>query len=221
MSFWDRLAESLREIGTSIGEWAPKILGALLILIVGWWIARILRNITKRLLDTKPVQSVLDAAGINSALEGSGYEASSLAASVVYFFLWLTVLLLTFQALEADSIVALLERILAVMPLIFVAFIVLVIAAAVGKFVAGLVQPWADTNGLTWLPWLTRAGFILFGVVTALEMLEIGFFVNALTTAIFGGIGIAFAIAFGVGGIDTARQWWAKYLSPREGRVND
>ena len=219
MSFWDRLSEGLRDIGTAIGEWAPKIIGALLILIVGWWIARILRNITKRLLDTKPVQGVLNASGINSALEGSGYEASTLAASVVYFFLWLMVLLLTFQALEADSIVSLLERILAVMPLIFVAFIVVVIAAAVGKFVAGLVQPWSDANGLTWLPWLTRVGFVLFGLVTALEMLEIGFFVNALTTAIFGGIGIAFAIAFGVGGLDTARQWWAKYLSPRDSRV--
>jgi hypothetical protein len=214
MSFWDRLTESLRDIGTAIGEWTPKIIGALVVLIVGWWIARILRNITKRLMDTKPVQAVLDAAGINPALEGSGYEASSLTASIVYFFLWLTVLLLTFQALEADSIVALLERVIAVLPLIFVAFVVLVIAAAVGKFVAGLVEPWANTNGLTWLPWLTRVAFILFGLVTALEMLEIGFFVNILTTAIFGGIGIAFAIAFGVGGIDTAKQWWAKYLSP-------
>ncbi|MDJ0663146.1 MAG: hypothetical protein QNJ75_01215 [Acidimicrobiia bacterium] len=221
MSFWDRLTEGLRDVGTAIGEWAPKVFGALVILIVGWWIARVLRNIIKRLLDTKPVQGILDAAGINSALAGSGYQASALVSSIAYFFLWLTVLLLTFQALQADAIVDLLERMIAVTPLILLAFIVVVIAAAVGTFVAGLVQPWADTNGVTWLPWLTRVGFILFGLVTALEMLEIGFFVNALTTAIFGGLGIAFAIAFGVGGIDTAKQWWAKYLSPRESRVDD
>ena len=222
MSFWDRLTESLRDIGTAIGEWTPKIIGALIILIVGWFIARILRNIVRRLLDTKPVQAVLDASGINPALEGSGYEASSLVASIVYFFLWLFVLLAAFQAVEADSIVALLQRFLAVLPLILVAFVVVVIAAAVGKFVAGLVEPWAKTNGVTWLPWLTRVGFILFGLVTALEMLEIGFFVNVLTSAIFGGIGIAFAVAFGVGGIDTARKWWDKYLSPSDsgGRGN-
>lgn len=217
MSFWDRLTESLKDIGTAIGDWTPKVIGALIILIVGWFIARILRNIVKRLLATKPVQGILDASGINNALEGSGYEASSLASSIVYFFLWLFVLLLAFQALEADSIVSLLQRFLAVLPLVFIAFIVVVIAAAVGRFVAGLVEPWANANGVTWLPWLTRVGFILFGLVTALEILEIGFFVNALTTAIFGGLGIAFAVAFGVGGIDTARQWWAKYLSPSEG----
>jgi hypothetical protein len=216
MSFWDRLVEGFREIGATIGEWLPKIIGALIILIVGWWIARILRNITKRLLETKPVQAVLNAAGINRALEGSGYEAASLGASIVYFFLWLVVLLLTFEALGTTAVVLLLARILAVIPVIFVAFVIVVIAAAVGRFVANLVTPWAETNGVTWLPWLTRGGFILFGLVTALELLNIGYFTNALATAVFGGLGIAFAIAFGVGGIDTARKWWEKYLSPRE-----
>ncbi len=218
MSFWDRLTEGLRDIGTAIGEWTPKIIGALLILIVGWFIARILRSLVKRFMEWSPVQAVLDAAGINSALEESGYNAASLTASVVYFFLWLTVLMLAFEALEADVIVALIQRFLAVIPVIVVAFVVIVIAAAVGKFVAGLIEPWSTSNGLTWLPWLTRVGFILFGLVTAMEMLRVGFFVNALTTAIFGGIGIAFAIAFGIGGIDTAKQWWAKYLSPSDDR---
>lgn len=216
MSFWDRLVEGLRDVGTAIGEWTPRIIGAIIILIVGWWIARILRNLTKKFLDWDPVQSVLDAAGINPALEGSGYNAADLAASVVYFFIWLLVLLATFETLQADAIVALLERVIAVIPLVFFAFIIVVIAAAVGKFVAGLVAPWAETNGVTWLPWLTRAGFILFGLVTALDLLSIGFFTNALATAILGGAGIAFAIAFGVGGIDTAKRWWAKYLSPNE-----
>jgi hypothetical protein len=216
MSFWDRLTEGLRDIGTAIGDWTPKVLGALVILIVGWLIARILRNITRRLLELAPVKGVLNASGISGALEGSGYESSKLGASVVYFFLWLVVLLLAFEALEADTIVDLLQRALAVIPLFFVAFVALVLAAALGRFVAGLVTPWADSHGVTWLPWLTRGGFILFGLVTALEILEIGFFTEALTTSIFGAAGIAFAIAFGVGGIDTARKWWAKYLSPRE-----
>jgi hypothetical protein len=215
-SFWDRLMDGLRDIGTAIGDWTPKVLGALVILIVGWLIARILRNIVRRLLDLAPVKSVLKAAGIERALEGSGYEASKLGASVVYFFLWLVVLLLAFEVLQAQTIVDLLERMLAVIPLVFVAFIILVLAAAVGRFVAGLVGPWAESHGVTWLPWITQGGFILFGLVTAFQILDIGFFTEALTAGIFGGVGIAFAIAFGVGGIDTARKWWAKYLSPSE-----
>jgi flagellar biosynthesis protein FliQ len=215
-SFWDRLMDGLRDIGTAIGDWTPKIIGALLILVVGWLIARILRNIVRRLLELAPVKAVLKAAGIEGALEGSGYEPAKLGAGIVYFYLWLVVLLLAFEVLEAQTIVDLLERTLAVIPLILVAFVVLVLAAAVGRFVAGLVSPWAESHGVTWLPWITQGGFILFGLVTAFQILEIGYFTEALTTAILGGAGIAFAIAFGVGGIDTARKWWAKYLSPSE-----
>jgi hypothetical protein len=216
MSFWDRLTESLKDVGTAIGDYAPKILGALVILIVGWFIARILKGLTRRLLASRPVGAVLEKAGISGPLERSGYNAPSLGASIVYLFLWLFVLLLAFEALEADTIVDLLERVIAWLPLVFLAFVIVVLITAVGNLVAGMLTPWSESQGVTWLPMLTRAGFILFGLVTALDLLDIGVFVNIVTTAILGGLGVAFAIAFGIGGIDTARRWWAKYLSPRE-----
>jgi hypothetical protein len=216
MSFWDRLVESLKDVGTAIGDYAPKILGALVILIVGWFIVRVLRGLTRRLLGSRPVTAVFDKAGISAPLECSGYNAAALGASIVYLFLWLFVLLLAFEALEADTIVDLLERVIAWLPLVFLAFVIVVLITAVGNVVAGMLAPWSESQGVTWLPMLTRAGFILFGLVTALDLLEIGAFVNIVTTAILGGLGVAFAIAFGIGGIDTARKWWAKYLSPRE-----
>lgn len=216
MSFWDRLWESLRDVGTAIGDYAPKILGALIILIVGWFIARILKNITRRLLASGPVEAVLDKAGISGALERSGYDAAALGANLVYLFLWLFILLLAFEALDAQTFVDLLERVIAWLPQVFVAFLIVVLITAVGNVVAGMIAPWAEAQGVTWLPMLTRAGFILFGLVTALDMLEIGIFLNIVTMSILGGLGVAFAIAFGVGGIDTAKRWWAKYLSPRE-----
>ncbi len=214
-SFWDRLLESLERAGATIGEYAPKVLGALIILIIGWFIIRILKRLTFRLLNSRPVKVVLDKAGISGALEGSGYDAASLGASLVYVFLWLFVLLETFEALGAVRFIDLLERLIAWLPLVFVAFLLLVLITAVGNVVAGLVAPWSEEKGVTWLPMLTRAGFVLFGLATALDVLNIGLFVNIVTAALLGGVGAAFAIAFGVGGIDTAKQWWAKYLSPK------
>lgn len=214
LSFWDRLLESLEQVGTTIGEYAPKILGALIILIFGWLIVRILKGVTFRLLNSRPVKAVLDKAGISSALERSGYDAASLGATIIYLFLWLFVLLLTFETLGAETFVDLTERAIAWLPLVFMAFLIVVLITAVGNMVAELVAPWSKSQGVTWLPVLTRAGFILFGVVTALDVLNIGLFVNIVTGSILGGIGAAFAIAFGVGGIDTAKKWWAKYLSP-------
>ncbi len=55
---------------------------------------------------------------------------------------------------------------------------------------------------------------LLFGVLAALDLLEIRF-AEDLVKIVTAGAGIAFAVAFGVGGIETAKQWWARYLSPR------
>ncbi len=214
-SFWDRFVESLEAVGTAIGEYAPRILSALIILIVGWFIIRILKSVTRRLLASGPVSAVLDMAGISGALERGGYNVASLGASVVYLFLWLIVLLEAFEALEAVTFVDLLERLIAWLPLVFVAFLIVVLITAVGNMVAKMVAPWSEKEGVTWLPMLTRAGFILFGLATALDLLKIGIFVNIVTASILGAVGVAFAIAFGVGGIDTAKRWWARYLSPR------
>jgi len=214
MSFWDRLLDSLEQVGTTIGDYAPKILGALIILIFGWFIVRILKRVTVRLLNSSPVKVVLDKAGISGALEGSGYNVASLAATVVHLFLWLFVLLMTFETLGAETFVDLVERAIAWLPLVFMAFLIVVLITAVGNVVAELVTPWSQNQGVTWMPIATRASFILFGVATALDLLNIGVFVNIVTASILGGIGAAFAIAFGVGGIDTAKKWWAKYLSP-------
>ena len=214
MSFWDRLRESLEQVGTTVGEYAPKILGALVILIIGWFIVRILKRATLRLLRSGPVKVVLDKARISGALEDSGYNAASLGATVVHLFLWLFVLLMAFETLGAETFVDLVERAIAWLPLVFMAFLIVVLITAVGNVVAQLVTPWSANQGVTWLPMLTRAGFILFGVATALDLLNIGTFVNIVTASILGGVGAAFAIAFGVGGIDTAKKWWAKYLSP-------
>ena len=60
-----------------------------------------------------------------------------------------------------------------------------------------------------------RAGILIFGVLTALDYLGIGAITNTLFTVVSGAAGIVLAVAFGIGGIETAKQWWQKYAAPR------
>jgi len=46
MSFWDQLIEGLESIGNAIAEWAPKILVALIVLVIGRWLLGIVRRWT-------------------------------------------------------------------------------------------------------------------------------------------------------------------------------
>lgn len=214
---WDNMIQGFKDafasVGTTLGEWIPRLVVALLVLLVGRWIINTLRRWTEKLLDTQPVQTVFDKAGITSALAQSERKASTLVATIVYGFLALLLWLIVFRVLQIEPIEDLLERLIAVIPLILVAGVLVIVAAAVANFVADLVAPFAERHSVWWLTPLTRIAIILAGVLAALDLLEIGFAEDIVKLLVAAG-GIAFAIAFGVGGIDTAKLWWRK-LAPK------
>ena len=214
MSFFDRLEESLNSIGDSVGQWAIKIVAALLVLIVGRWIIGMIRKWAVRLLETEAAQTVFDKSGIKNALAPSGRSAASLVGTILGAVLLVVLWLIVASILEIDPVVDLLERLLAVLPLIAVAVVLVIIAAAVGSFVADLVRPHAEENDVEWVPTAVRVLILLFGVLAALDLLEIRFAEDLVKIAV-AAAGVAFAVAFGVGGIDTAKRWWARYLTPR------
>ncbi len=218
-SAWDRFVEGIRDafesVGSGLGEWLPKILVALLVLLVGRWVIRMLRTWVGRMLDSQAAKAVFDKAGLTAALAPSGRSPGSLVTIVVYAFLMLLLWLVIFQILEIEPLVGLLQRLIAILPLIFVAVALVLLAAAVGDFVSGLVRPYAEQRQLGWLPTLVRVLIIVFGVLAAFELLDIRF-AEDIVKIVTAAAGIALAIAFGVGGIDTAKRWWAKYLTPRD-----
>lgn len=216
MSFWDTLTDRLEQMGADIGKWVPKIFGALLILLVGMFIARIVRRIVEKILENDAVEGILDKAGIGPALRNSGYSAANLGATLVYGLMAVVVLLLAATALEVQSLVDLLERLIGFIPVVFVAIVLVVIAAAIGSFLADLVRPWAESHNNTWVPSAVRWGVIAFALLTAFDLVGIGQVSEDVRRAVLLAAGVAFAVAFGVGGIDTGKKWWAKYLSPRD-----
>ncbi len=216
MSFWDQLRDGLEEIGSKIADFLPKLVAAVLILLVGWWIARWIRRLAHRLLESSPVKAVLDRAGITGLMENAGYSASALVANIIYFVALLIVFLLAAQALGADTLTTLIQDLIAYLPLVIAGILILVLAGWVGAFLADLVRPWAQQRQMGWIAEAAKYAVLVFGVLTALNVIGVGE-ISTLTFQIaFGAIGVAFAIAFGVGGIDTAKRWWAKRLAPRE-----
>ncbi len=215
MSFWDQMVAEFESLGQVIAEWLPKIIVAILVLIIGRWIIRWIRKLIEKALNWSFFQGIFDRAGITNALASSDQTAAGITATVVYAYLMVVLWLIAVRILELTTIEVLLERLLAWIPTVLLAVIVIVIAAAVANWVAGLVKPFADSSGVGWLTWVVHVAVIIFGVLFALDLLNITFATNITLILIAAG-GVAFAIAFGVGGIDTAKKWWAKYLSPKE-----
>ena len=214
MSFWDQLVAEFESLGQVIAEWLPRIVIALLILIIGRWILKWIRTLIEKFLNLDFMQGVFDRAGITSALASSDQTAAGITATVVYAYLVVVLWLMVVRVLQIETLEVLLVRFLAWVPVILLAAIVVVIAAAVASWTAGLVRPFANSKDVPWLTWVVQILIILFGVLFALDMLGISFASN-ITLIFTAAIGVAFAIAFGIGGIDTAKKWWAKYLAPR------
>ena len=214
MSFWDQLVAEFESLGQVIAEWLPRIVVALLILIIGRWILKWVRTLTEKFLNLGFMQAIFDRAGITSALASSDQTAAGITATVVYAYLVVVLWLMVVRVLQIQTLEALLIRFLAWVPVILLAALVVVIAAAVANWTAGLVRPFANAKDVPWLTWVVQILIILFGALFALDLLGISF-ASDITKILTAAIGIAFAISFGVGGIDTAKKWWAKYLAPK------
>jgi hypothetical protein len=213
MSFWDRLLEELRSLGETLVEWVILIAIALLVLVVGRWILKWIRRILVRILTASWLDAVWDRSGLTRALEPSGQSVASITATIVYGYLWVVLWLIVVRILRLTTIEDLLERLLAWLPLLLLAAVIVIIAAAVASWTADLVRPFAADKGVPWLTWLIQVGIIVFGLLFAFDILDINF-AEDIVKIVVAASGIALAIAFGVGGIDAAKQWWAKYGTP-------
>lgn len=216
MSFWDQLVAEFESLGTVAAEWLPRIAVALLVLVIGRWIIKWIRTLVEKLLNVGLINGTFEKAGINKALEPSDQNAAGVTATVVYAYLVVVLWLIAFRILGIGSIVDLLERFLAWIPTVLLAAIIVIVAAAIAAWVAALVAPFAEAKGVRWLGWMVHVAIILFGALFALDLLGITFAADITKIAV-SALAVAFAIAFGVGGIDTAKLWWAKYAAPQGG----
>jgi hypothetical protein len=215
MSFWDQLVQEFESLGTTLAEWLPRLVVALLILVIGGWIIKWVRKLTVKLLNVGWIDGIFDRAGINKALEPSDQNAAGITATVLYAYLYVVLWLMVFRVLQIHSIEALLERFLAWIPIVLVAVVIVIVAAAIASWTAALVRPFAQEKGVGWLALVVHVGIIIFGVLFALDLLNITFAADITKIATFA-LGATFAIAFGVGGIDAGKAWWAKYGSPKD-----
>lgn len=216
--FWDNLVDRLETFGEAVIEWAVIIVVALVVLVVGRWIIGLIRTWTERLLDARSLQPVWDRSGVSGALEGSDQSAASILATIIYAYLMIGLLLIVARILQLTTIEELLERLLAWVPLLLLAGLIVIVAAAAGNWAANLVRPFAEEQGVGWVTTVVHVGVIIFGVLFALELMRIDF-AEDIVKIVVAAAAVAGAIAFGVGGIDAGKRWWAKYGIPESPRT--
>lgn len=204
------IRNGLEQAWDSAAVYTPKVLGALVIVLVGWVLATVLRTLARRVLDILRFDRAIHAAGVQTAAEQSGYDPKGLVAGVVYWFL----LLLTFQmaadTLGATALSTSLSGLIGYLPQVLIAVAIVLIALAFSRFVAGAIRE--NTHSGVGAE-IARWSIVGFGAFAALSQLQIAEpIVNALFYAMVATIGATVVVAFGVGGIPVARDVARRYV---------
>jgi hypothetical protein len=120
----------------------PNLFAAGLIAAAGWFIARIIQQIVSNLLAALGADQLADSIGIASLLGKQRF--SSVLGLVAYVFILIPVIVAALNALSLDAITQpasnMLDAIMAAIPLVFAAGLLLVIAHFVGVVVGGLIS---------------------------------------------------------------------------------
>ena len=221
MPIQDIIRDSVGSFLRGIAEFTPNILAALVILIVGWIIAKLLKTAVGRGLKVVRFATLTSKAGIDGFLKTGGIDKSTseLVTVLVYWLVMLIVLVTAVNALGLEVASALLNQILLYIPNIIVAVIVVAVGLYAANFVAAMVRTAAANAGIEQaglVAAMARYALIIFTFAIALEQLGIG---REIVTngflVILGAGALAAALAVGLG----ARDVVAKYLDKRFGRL--
>lgn len=200
----------------------PNIIGALLILIIGWIIAGVIGSLVTRLAQAIRVDVVADKVGINTFLQRSG---TSLRASGIFGEILKWVIRLVFVEMAAEQIgmpqvTAIINQILAFIPNIVVAIVILGVGAFVGQMLGGLVRGFSSEAGVgnpELLAKLTNVAILAFAAIAALNQLQIApVVVNTLYIGLVSAIALALGLSFGLGGRETAGRLTDRWVGQME-----
>ena len=211
-AIFNALANALNLVLTFI----PKLIGFLVILLVGWIIASVASRALTFLLRKIGFDRMADRIGLTRFEQRMGIkmDAAGLLGKIVYWFVFLIFLVPAVDALGLTAVSAILSTVIAYIPNVFVAILVLFLGTLAATFVADIVRGATATANIgnpSIFANIARFAIMGFAALVALEQLQIApALINELFGAIVAAAAIAFGLAFGLGGQDTARRYLAR-----------
>jgi len=202
--------------------WAaiPRILGFLVILIIGWLISGLLASAVAALLRSVRFNDLAERSGLTGFVRNMGLrtDASGVMANIAKWFVRLIVLVVAFDALGLPAVSEVLQQFLLWIPNLIVALVILVIAGLAANALSNVVRgatAQADLGNPETFATITKVAIWAFAIVIAVNQIGVAStLVNTLFMGTVGALALALGLAFGLGGRDTAGRivegWYRK-----------
>jgi hypothetical protein len=198
----------------------PRIVGFLIIIAIGWFLATLVAKGVAALLRSIRFNDMAQRSGFAGFVANTGVEtdSSGFVAEIAKWFIRLITLVVGFDALGLPAVSDVFRLILLWLPNLAVAVAVLILGGLAANWLAGLVRgatAKGDLGNPDLLASVVRVAVWAFAIVVALNQVGIAReLVNALFIATVGAVALALGLAFGIGGRDTAaevvREWYER-----------
>ena len=212
------ISEGFNAAWQHVATFIPKFVAFVIILVIGYFVAKAIAKILDRVLERVGFDRWVERGGLRRMLERSKYEPSDILSKIVFWAAFLFVLQLAFGVFGPNPISDLIHGVIAFLPNIFVAIVILVIAAALAKAASDLLGSMlASVSGGDWMARGAGVAILAIGFFAALDQLNIApAIVNGLFYAVLAIIVGSAVISIGVGAIPVVRGYLERGASRLE-----
>src|SRR5262249_2738506 len=216
----DIVLDALRDVAHRILFVTPRILAALTLILLAWIVAALVRRVTIRILAAANLDVRWARLGLGGVLARGGPRLSptDLLGRLAYWAILFVGLLTAVQALEMPGTSGAAAALLAFLPHVIVAALVVATAWVLAQFLAQAVLITAvnaQVAGASLLAAVSR--WLVLSVAAAVALTEVGVareMVLLVFGIAFGGAVLALSLAFGLGARDLAPQALESYIGP-------
>ena len=220
----DIFVASLTSFWTQLASFIPQLLGAILALVLGWILAKLARSGVMRLMTLLKFDRATEKSGLEAFMKHADLDLSlaSVIGNLVYWLIILVMIVTVANSLGLHMVADLFNKVVLYIPNVIVAILVLVFGTILARFINRLVFAWLNNmefDGALTVSTFSEYAMMVFVFFIAMEQLQIA--TELLTAAFiiaFGAVGLAFAIAFGLGARDWASRVVERLVDKRQGR---
>ncbi len=212
MEAFDVLVEPLRGLLQQLGAFLPRLAVALVILLLGWLLAKAFRLGVVKSLRALNFHVLTEKAGVDDFLKQGGTErdTTDLFGWLAHALVVLASLVLAANSLDLSQVTDLLGKVVLFVPRLLVAMLVLVFGSYFARFVAGAVRGYCkrvDINDSELLARLAQYGVMSFVILLAIDHLDIGGgLIQQTFLILLAGVVFAVALALGLGARERAQS---------------
>lgn len=207
------ILSSVKDTVTTVMGFLPTFLTIMTVLILGWVAARVISKLVARLLREIYFDTMCQHLGLVGVLRKGEIRRppSDVVGCLFYWVIMIAALATSVKLFGLPLVDDMLHRLFSFVPSVISAVFVLIFGMILGNFISSLVKivasntdiPRPDIMGM-----LTKYAIVLFAVTIFLHEIGLGALVTGTSiSTIFTSVCLALALAFGLGGRDTAARY--------------